>query len=41
MCIRDRDLIVAAVNEAEKIVEETTEQEMEELTGGINIPGML
>lgn len=35
------DLIVAAVNEAEKIVEETTEQEMEELTGGINIPGML
>lgn len=35
------DLIVAAVNEVEKIVEETTEQEMEELTGGINIPGML
>lgn len=35
------DLIVAAVNEATKIVDETTEHEMEQLTGGINIPGML
>ena len=36
-----QDLIVAAVNEATKKVEDTTEQEMEQLTGGINIPGMV
>ena len=35
------DLIVAAVNEVTNKVEETTEQEMGVLTGGINIPGMV
>ena len=35
------DLIVAAVNEAIKTVENASSQEMSKITGGINIPGML
>jgi DNA-binding YbaB/EbfC family protein len=35
-----QDLIVAGVNEALRIVEETTSEEMGKLTGGINMPGM-
>ena len=34
------DLIVAAVNEAIRKVEETSSGEMEKVTGGMNIPGM-
>ena len=34
------DLIVAAVNEAIRTVEETTSTEMEKITGGLNMPGM-
>ena len=35
------DLIVAAVNEAARTVEETTAKEMDGITGGMNLPGML
>ena len=35
------DLIVAAVNEAIKTVENASSQEMSKITGGLNIPGML
>lgn len=36
-----QDLIVAAVNAAAATVEETTSQEMDGITGGMNLPGML
>ena len=35
-----QDLILAAVNEALRTVEEVTEREMEQLTGGVKLPGM-
>lgn len=35
-----QDLIVAGVNEALRMVEETTNAEMERVTGGLNVPGM-
>lgn len=34
------DLILAAVNEANKKVEDMTAREMSKITGGLNIPGM-
>ncbi len=34
------DILVAAVNEAIKRVEDTTAAEMEKITGAMNIPGM-
>lgn len=36
-----QDLVVAAVNEAIRVVEETTTKEMETITGGLNIPGLM
>ena len=35
------DVITAAVNEAIKKVDTTSESEMQKLTGGLNIPGIL
>ncbi|MBU2503198.1 MAG: YbaB/EbfC family nucleoid-associated protein [bacterium] len=35
-----QDLVLAAVNEAVKKVDELVEQEMGSVTGGLNIPGM-
>lgn len=35
-----QDLVMAAVNEALRKVEETTAQEMDKLTGGLSIPGL-
>lgn len=35
-----QDLIIAAVNEAYRKVEDTTNAELEEITGGLNVPGM-
>lgn len=35
-----QDLVMAAVNEAYRQVEETSEAEMEEITGGLSLPGM-
>ena len=34
------DIIVAAVNEAIKKVDSTSEAEMSKITGGINVPGL-
>lgn len=34
------DLIAAAVNEAVRVVDETSEREMGALTGGLNLPGL-
>lgn len=36
-----QDLVVAAVNEAYRAVEEATSAEMEKITGGLNMPGMM
>lgn len=36
-----QDLIIAAVNQANKIAEEAVNKEMSKLTGGMNIPGLL
>lgn len=36
-----QDLLVAAVNEAVRKVDETSSSEMEKLTGGLNLPGIL
>ena len=36
-----QDLIVAAVNEAIRTVEETTAAELDKITNGLQIPGML
>ena len=35
-----QDLMVAAVNEVLGNIEETTNKEMEKITGGMNVPGM-
>ncbi len=35
-----QDMIVAAVNEAEKTADDTAGEEMGKITGGLNIPGM-
>ena len=35
-----QDLIAAAVNEAIRMVEDTSAKEMEKVTGGLNVPGM-
>jgi DNA-binding YbaB/EbfC family protein len=35
------DLIIAAVNETFRKVEEVTNEEMEKITGGLNVPGMM
>lgn len=35
-----QDLIIAAVNEAIRTIEETTSAQMEQITGGISIPGL-
>mgnify|MGYP001133236044 CR=1 FL=1 len=35
-----QDLIMAAVNEAIRVAEETVSREMGKLTGGLNLPGM-
>ncbi len=35
-----QDLIMAAVNEAIRIADETVAREMSKLTGGMNLPGM-
>jgi len=35
-----QDLVVAAVNEVLGNIEETTNKEMEKITGGMNVPGM-
>jgi len=35
-----QDLIVAAVNEAIRTVDDATSAEMEKITGGLNLPGM-
>ncbi len=34
------DMIAAAVNEAVRVVDETSEKEMGALTGGLNLPGL-
>lgn len=34
------DLVTVAVNEAMRVADETAEQEMNGITGGMNIPGM-
>lgn len=34
------DLVTAAVNEAVRIVDEASDQEMNAITGGFNIPGL-
>ena len=36
-----QDLIIAAVNEANKTADETVNKEMSKMTGGLNIPGLL
>lgn len=36
-----QDLLVAAVNEAIRRVDETSAKEMEKVTGGMNMPGLL
>ena len=35
-----QDILVAAVNEAIKRVDSTTEQEMQKITGGLGMPGL-
>ena len=35
-----QDLIVAAVNEAIRMVEDTTAKEMDKITSGLNVPGL-
>ncbi|MBL7148988.1 MAG: YbaB/EbfC family nucleoid-associated protein [Candidatus Cloacimonetes bacterium] len=34
------DLIIAAINEAQEKITQTSQDELSKLTGGINIPGM-
>ena len=36
-----QDLVIAAVNEALRTAEETNSAEMDKITGGLNIPGMM
>jgi len=35
-----QDLIMAAVNEVIRTIEDTTAKEMEKITGGLNVPGL-
>lgn len=35
-----QDMIIAAVNEAVRKAEDTAEEEMQKLTGGLNLPGL-
>ncbi len=35
-----QDLVISAVNEAVGIVEQTTEEEMSKITGGVSLPGL-
>ena len=35
-----QDLILTATNEAVKIARETSQKEMEKITGGMNVPGL-
>jgi DNA-binding YbaB/EbfC family protein len=35
-----QDLILTATNEAVKVARETSQKEMEKITGGMNIPGL-
>ena len=35
-----QDLIISAVNEAVKNIDETTENEMNKITGGVSLPGL-
>ncbi|NLP25772.1 MAG: YbaB/EbfC family nucleoid-associated protein [Clostridiales bacterium] len=35
-----QDLIISAINQAVSIVEETTEEEMGKVTGGVSLPGL-
>ena len=35
-----QDLVAAAVNEAVRVVDEASENEMNAITGGLNIPGL-
>lgn len=35
-----QDLVVSAINEAMGIVEKTTEDEMNKITGGVSLPGL-
>ena len=35
-----QDLIISAVNEAVNNVEQTTEDEMSKITGGVSLPGL-
>ena len=35
-----QDLVLAAVNEALRTANDTTEREMSKLTGGLNMPGL-
>ena len=39
MCIRDRDLIVAAHNNAKSQLKSKTSEEISKATGGFGIPG--
>ncbi len=34
------DLIISAVNECSRTIEQTTTEEMEKITGGLNLPGL-
>jgi len=36
-----QDLVVAAVNEVLRTVEEATSVEMDKITGGLQLPGMM
>ena len=36
-----QDLVISAVNEAMANVEKTTEEEMNKITGGVSLPGLL
>lgn len=35
-----QDLIISAINQAVAVVEETTEEEMGKVTGGVSLPGL-
>lgn len=35
-----QDLVISAVNEAVGVVEQTTEDEMSKITGGVSLPGL-
>lgn len=35
-----QDLVISAINEAVAVVEQTTEDEMSKITGGVSLPGL-